>query len=147
MTINVDLVSSAKGDPHMTGFLGQKFDFTGADGGWYAVVSALPDFHLNMRVTSPVPSVPDITYITGISIKTTDADNIEHTMVISVTEPHNLDSHCPVGVLSCLAEGALTVELDGKIAILAPGKVSLGPDVAIAAVNLPGECRSFGFEK
>lgn len=57
----------------MTGFRGQNFDFTGEDGGWYSVLSDRPNIHLNMRVTSPVPSVPEITYITGISIKTTDA--------------------------------------------------------------------------
>lgn len=25
-------------DPHMTGFLGQKFDFTGLDGEWYCLI-------------------------------------------------------------------------------------------------------------
>ena len=135
------------GDPHMTGFRGQKFDFTGDDGGWYSVLSVLPDIHLNMRVTSPVPSVPEITYITGISIKTTDAAGVEHTIVIQVAEPHSLDSACPAEVSPCLAEGALSVEIDGETALLSPGEVSLGPDVAISAVNLPGACRSFGFEK
>ena len=131
----------------MTGFRGQKFDFTGDDGGWYSVLSVLPDIHLNMRVTSPVSSVPEITYITGISIKTTDTDGIEHTIVISVTDPHSLESECPEGLSPCLADGALSVEIDGETALLAPGEVALGPDVAIAAVNLPGACRSFGFEK
>lgn len=130
----------------MTGFRGQKFDFTGDDGGWYSVLSVLPDIHLNMRVTSPVPSVPEITYITGISIKTTDAVGIDHTIVISVTDPHSLESECPEGLSSCLADGALTLEIDGEAALLSPGVVTLGPDVAIAAANLPGACRSFGFE-
>ena len=131
----------------MTGFRGQKFDFTGDDGGWYSVLSALPDIHLNMRVTSPVPSVPEITYITGISIKTTDADGVEHTIVISVTNPHSLESKCPEGQSPCLADGALSVEIDGNATLLAPREITLGPNVAIAAVNLPGACRSFGFEK
>ena len=52
------------GDPHMTGFLGQKFDFTGEDGGWYSLI-ADANMHINMRVTSPVPDLPEITYITG----------------------------------------------------------------------------------
>ena len=130
----------------MTGFRGQKFDFTGEDGIWYSVLSALPDIHLNMRVTSPVPSVPEITYITGISVKTMDADGLEHTIVISVTDPHSLESECPYGRSPCLADGALSVDIDGEAALLAPGEVTLGPDVAIAAVNLPGACRSFGFE-
>ena len=131
----------------MTGFRGQKFDFTGEDGGWYSVLSALPDIHINMRVTSPVPSVPEITYITGVSIKTAGDDGIEHTIVISVVNPHSLESKCPEGQSPCLADGALSVEIDRNAALLAPGEVNLGPNVAVAAVNLPGACRSFGFEK
>eukprot|EP00903_Cladosiphon_okamuranus_P022369 g20573.t1 len=142
-----DANPGACGDPHMTGFRGQKFDFTGEDGGWYAVLSALPDVHLNMRVTSPVPSVPEITYITGVSIRATDNDGADHTIVITVADPHSLDSECPEGVSPCLAEGALNVELDGEVALLGPGEVILGPGVAISAVNLPGACRTFGFEK
>ena len=136
-----------KGDPHMTGFRGQKFDFTGADNGWYAVVSDLPSVHLNMRITSPVPSLPNITYITGVSIITRDADGLDHSIVISVVDPHNLDSSCPIGMSPCLADGSLRVVIDGEEAFLVPGQVSVAPGVAIAAVNLPGACRSFGFEK
>ena len=131
----------------MTGFRGQKFDFSGEDGAWYAVVSDLPHMHLNMRVTSPVPSVPEITYITGISIVTTDADGLDHTMVISVANPHSLESSCLVGTSPCLADGALSVVVDGEDVLFAPGEVTVAPDVAIAVVNLPGACRSFGFEK
>ncbi|CAM9883930.1 unnamed protein product, partial [Ectocarpus sp. 12 AP-2014] len=40
--------AGACGDPHMTGFLGQKFDFVGQDGEWYAVVSDMPDLEVNM---------------------------------------------------------------------------------------------------
>ena len=32
----------------MTGFLGQKFDFTGEDGEWYCLISDLPGLHMNM---------------------------------------------------------------------------------------------------
>lgn len=71
---------------------------------------------------------------------------MDHTIVISVADPHSLDRGCPEGASPCLAEGALIVELDGETALVAPGVVSLGPDVAISAVNLPGVCRSFGFE-
>ncbi|CAB1119283.1 unnamed protein product [Ectocarpus sp. CCAP 1310/34] len=131
----------------MTGFRGQKFDFTGQDGGWYSVHSDMPRIHLNMRARSLVPSVPEITYITGLGITTTDANGLDHTIVITVTDPHSLDSACPVGVSPCLADGALTVQLDGKHALLAPGEVLFGPQVAISAVNLPGACRSFGFEE
>lgn len=46
----------------MTGFLGQKFDFTGEDAGRYSLI-ADANMHINMRVTSPVPDLPEITYI------------------------------------------------------------------------------------
>ena len=65
----------------MTGFLGQKFDFTGVDGEWYALISDLPSVHINMRVTAPVPSLPEITYITGLSVLTTGIDGLQHSIV------------------------------------------------------------------
>ncbi|CAB1114560.1 unnamed protein product [Ectocarpus sp. CCAP 1310/34] len=134
------------GDPHMTGFLGQKFDFTGEDGGWYSVI-ADSNMNVNMRVTSPVADLPEITYITGLSVLTTDTDGLEHSIVIEVIDPHNLDSSCPAGVSPCLGDGALVVLLDGVESLFAPGTVALGADVEVSAANLPGACRSFGFEK
>ena len=99
-------------------------------------------YRYRFSVTSPVPDLPEITYITGISITTTSSvDGDQHTIVIQVNDPHNLDSACPVGVAPCLAEGALSVKFDGEEALLAPGVVWLAPDVAVSAVNLPGACR------
>lgn len=92
-------------------------------------------------MTSPVPDLPEVTYITGISIATTDVDGDQHTIIIQVKDPHNIESACPAGVMPCLAEDALSVEINGEEALLAPGAVSLAPNVAIAAVNLPGACR------
>lgn len=60
----VHFVVLSSGDPHMTGFLGQKFDFTGEDGAWYCLI-ADENININMRVTSPVVDLPEITYITG----------------------------------------------------------------------------------
>eukprot|EP00903_Cladosiphon_okamuranus_P014283 g13266.t1 len=140
-------ITGACGDPHMTGFLGQKFDFTGEDGAWYCLMKDRPSMHLNMRVTAPVPSVPEVTYITGLSMLTKDVQDVDHTIEITVTDPHTLDSSCPEDVSPCLADGALSVRLDGQESLLSPGEVTLGPGVAISAVNLPGACRSFGFEK
>eukprot|EP00903_Cladosiphon_okamuranus_P016399 g15121.t1 len=145
--VPADPATGACGDPHMTGFLGQKFDFTGEDGAWYCLVNDGPSMHLNMRVNAPVPSVPEITYITGLSMITKDAESVDHTIEISVSDPRNLHSSCPEGVYPCLAGGALSVKLDGHESLLSPGEVTLGPGVAISAVNLPGSCRSFGFEK
>lgn len=68
----------------MTGFRGQKFDFTGTDGEWYCLLADAPAVHLNMRVTSPVPAAPQVTYITGVSLRTVDADGKSHTVVIEV---------------------------------------------------------------
>ncbi|CAB1115047.1 unnamed protein product [Ectocarpus sp. CCAP 1310/34] len=138
---------TACGDPHMTGFHGQKFDFTGDDGEWYCLISDLPSMNLNMRVTAPVPSRPDITYITGISLITQDGNGLDHSVVITVKDPHSLESSCPAGVTPCLANGALSVSLDGKEALSAPGVVEMAPNMKVSVVNLPGACRSFGFEK
>ncbi|CAN0178112.1 unnamed protein product [Ectocarpus sp. 6 AP-2014] len=138
---------AACGDPHMTGFLGQKFDFTGEDGAWYCLVNDGPSMHLNMRVTAPVPAVPQITYITGLSVITTDVQGVDHIIEITVSDPHNMDTSCLEGFSPCLADGALTIKLDGQESLTSPGEVILGPGVAISAINLPGACRSFGFEK
>lgn len=67
----------------MTGFLGQKFDFTGQDGEWYALV-ADANIHINMRVSAPIPSLPEITYITGLSVMAADAEGVDRSVVISV---------------------------------------------------------------
>lgn len=125
----------------MQGFRGQKFGFTGEDGGWYCVLDDGPALRMNMRVTSPVPHVPEITYITGISIMTVDLEGVDHTIVIQVTDPHSLEAACPPGVSHCLADGSLSVLIDGWEALIAPCKTSIGPDVAISAVNLPESCR------
>eukprot|EP00904_Undaria_pinnatifida_P007893 jgi/Undpi1/4233/HiC_scaffold_16.g07599.m1 len=135
------------GDPHMTGFHGQKFDFTGEDGAWYALISDLPSVHVNMRVTAPVPSLPEITYITGLSVLTTDSVGDEHSIVISVKDPHSLDSACQTDGSVCLADGALSVVIDGEEELIAPGTAYLAQDVEVSAANIPGECRSFGFEQ
>ena len=134
----------------MTGFYGQKFDFTGKDGSWYALIadhaSDPSSMHVNMRITAPVPGLPAITYITGISILATDADGIYHSVVISVKDPASMESVCPTDVSPCLADGSLRVVLDGEEALFAPGNVFVAPGVEVTAVNIPGECRSFGFE-
>lgn len=131
----------------MTGFSGQKFDFTGEDGAWYALISDPPSLQLNMRVTVPFPSLPEITYITGFALLTTDDVGFHHSIVVTTNEPHNLETACPVGVSPCLANGSLTVLLDGEEALVAPGTVSLAPGIDITVVNTPGECRPFGFAR
>ena len=84
---------------------------------------------------------------TGLSVLATDADGFDRSIVIQVKDPHNMDSSCPAERSSCLADGSLEVVLDGEETLLAPGTVSLSHDVQVSAANLPGACRSFGFEK
>lgn len=93
-----------------------------------------------------MPSLPEITYVTGLSVLTTDTEGSDHAIVIDVRDPHSLHSSCREGLSPCLAEGSLRVLLDGEEQLLAPGSITLGEDVVVSAVNLPGECRSFGFE-
>ena len=130
----------------MTGFLGQKFEFTGVDGAWYALVSDGPTMHLNIRATAPIAGVPTITYITGISLLATDFDGTEHSIAISVKDPHRMDSTCHDETTPCLADASLNVVINGEEALVAHGTVTVGPGVRVTAVNIPGECRSSGLE-
>lgn len=65
----------------------------------------------------------------------------------TVSNPHSVESACSIGMSSCLADGALHVVANGEEIMIEPEEVTLAPGVASAAVNLPEECRSFGFEK
>lgn len=99
-----------------------------------------------MRRTTPVLGRPEITYITGLSLLTTDSEGDEHSVVITFKTPHSLRSACPTsgdGIVSpCLADGALSVVLDRhKDRLLEPGTAVLGPGVIVDALNLPGSCR------
>lgn len=108
-----DIVSGS-GDPHMVGFQDQKFDVTGEDGEWYALIHD-KTMNMNMRITQPMPEVPQVTYITGIGLSVTGADDEWHTFEITINDPHNLDSECPEGSdRPCLTDGALTILVDGK---------------------------------
>lgn len=107
---------SARGDPHMVGFQEQKFDFTGEDGEWYALIhDQTMDMEMNMRITQPVPEVPEVTYITGLGLSVLGADDEVHTFEITINDPHNLETECSEGSDGpCLADGALTILVDGK---------------------------------
>ena len=84
---------------------------------------------------------------TGLSVLTTDVDGFDHSIIVEVKDPHDLVSSCPAGVSPCLADGSLRVVLDGEEMLIAPGTVPLGDGVSVSAANLPGSCRSFGFEQ
>lgn len=59
---------------------------------------------INMRVTTPVVFLPETTYVTGLSVLTTDSDEHAHSAVISVKDPHSLDNACPRKEI-CLSSG------------------------------------------
>ena len=119
------------GDPHITGFSGQKFTFTGDDGTWYVLISDPPSLRVNIRVTAPVPSLMETTYITGFVLLTTDDVGLDHIIVVTAKNPHGVETTCSMGVSPCLADGSLTVLLDGKEALAAPGTVSLASGIKI----------------
>ena len=114
------------GDPHMGGLQGQKFDFSGKDGAWYSILHD-ESFYVNMRVTAPIPGLEDITYITGLAISIISDNRERHTIVLTVDNPLEMQSECPDMGLTCLADGALTVELDG-VRLAHPGEVRVPYD-------------------
>jgi len=138
--------SKAFGDPHLVGFRGQTFDFTGRSGENYVLLSEDSTL-LTMEVYAPVPDLPHITYITGIALSAQDFDGTSHTIHIRVVNAEGINGHheCPTSE-PCLAEGVLAVVVDGQ-PMLGPGIVTAGKGVVVGAVNIPGECRPFGFEK
>lgn len=81
-----------------------------------------------------------------MSIISPDLDGVMHTMTVLVGNPETLEAECPIGVSPCLGNGALRVILDGR-SVERPGETTLGRQVTFGAVNIPGECRPFGFEK
>ena len=98
----------------MSGFKGQQFDFTGKEGTWYALVHDR-NTAINTRITAPVPDVQDITYITGLGLSLTGTDSIVHTVEIVIDNPHDLNPTCDTSNgAPCLADGALTVLVDGE---------------------------------
>lgn len=101
------------GDPHVVGLKGQKFDFTGQDQGMYNMVHDGDCDLINMRVTA-LPGTPVITYITGLGMLLCGDDGEQHSIEIEVKEPHNLQTACPSGDVVCLAEGSITMKIDGE---------------------------------
>lgn len=115
--------------------------------GRYALILDRPAMHFNMHVMAPVPSLSEVTYMTGLSLQVTDFGGISHSIVISVKEPHRLESACPKDATACLADGVLNVVIGGEETLVLPGRVVIAADVYVSAVYIPGEFRSFEFEK
>lgn len=101
------------GDPHMFGIQRQTFDFTGEDGEWYALLHDT-GVSINMRITAPIADVPEVTYITGLGLSLVGSDGELHTLEIVIEDPLDLEPDCPrSNEKPCLADGALTVLVDG----------------------------------
>ena len=98
----------------MSGFKDQKFDFTGKEDTWYALVDDL-DIAITMRITAPVPSGQEIIYIIGLRLSLMGTDSIMHTVEIVIDNPHDLNLTCDESNgTPCLADGALAFFVAGE---------------------------------
>ena len=135
----------------MTGMLGQRFDWSGEDKGWYSLVSDGQDFQLNVRVTAPMPEeFPDRQLVSAVSILSSGG----RSFVIEVKDPYTLNTAgCGSGVessLPCLANGALRFIVDGveHRGLQTPSQaVELPGGRFVSSANLPAECRRFGGDR
>lgn len=152
---NNNLVANLAGDPHMTGLLGQKIDWAGEDGAWYCLFSDGPDFHVNVRLSAPLPvEFPDRQLVTAVSIIT---DNGLHSLLVEVEDPYStVTEGCPASPAApCLADGGLRILVDGQnsAALYSPAENVVLPggegssEVVVSAANLPAECRPFGGDR
>lgn len=128
----------------MSGLSGQSLEWSGDDGGWYALIQ---DEHvqINVRLTAPLPKdFPNRQLVTGVSILSGDG----HAFIVEVNRPYNVEtSGCPDGVHPCLANGALRVYVDGDepVELLGPVRnAHLHDGVTLSTSNLPVECWQFG---
>jgi len=143
------VVTKIFGDPHMVGMLGQTFDWSGEDKGWYCLVSDGPDFQLNARVTAPMPEeFPDRQLVTAVSILSAGG----HSLVIEVKDPYITDTEgcADDSPVPCLANGALRVIVDGEeiSGLQAPIEATELPGGRlVSSANLPVECRPFGGDR
>ena len=135
-------------DPHMKGLRGQKIDWSGVDGGWYAMIKDDDShLHVNVLLTAPLPeNFPDRQLITGLSVLSEG-----HSIVIEVKNPYDTStSGCPSGISPCLSDGGLRVVIDGEEVEYLLGfsrDENVVDGITLSASNLPAECRQFGGDK
>lgn len=131
------------GDPHMVGMQGQKFDWSGEDGGWYVLLSDA-DLEVAVRLTAPLPEeFPDRQLMTGFSTKYGDG----HSIVIENKHPYTTETEdCPDALEGpCLSEHALKITVDGQEVLdVATDRMSLPGGATMTAVNLPVQCQPYG---
>ena len=136
-------------DPHVTGLRGQRYDWSGEDGGWYAFLSTQDELQMNLRVTSHLPKTfPERQLVTGVALVTAGG----HTITLDIVDPLDLAPTCQsttdagrAGSISapCLVNGGLRVTVDGR-EMQGAGESHFDGGIHITAVNLPLECQRFG---
>lgn len=131
-------------DPHVAGLRGQRYDWAGEDGGWYAFLST-DLLQMNLRVSSYLPDTfPDRQLVTGVALITSGG----HSVTLEVSDPLDLtptcNDHDTAGGARCLVGGALRVTVDGRDEVQHTGEFHFDGDIDITAVNLPLECQRFG---
>lgn len=135
-------------DPHLQGLRGQHIEWTGVDGGWYALVADKEDdLQINVRTTAPSPiDFPDRQFITGVAILSHG-----HSLIVEVEDPYTTETPgCSGDVSPCLADGGLSVSVDGELVDYLNGPTNtahLPGDIELSSSNLPLECREFGGRK
>ena len=148
-------ITVVSGDPHMVGLLGQKLDWAGADNEWYCLFSDGLNFHVNVRLSAPMPEeFPDKQLVSAMSVQTDDG---LHSLLIEVKNPYSTDTDGCFQESSapCLADGGLRILVDGveSAALQAPAENVLLPGgegqssasaVVVSSTNLPAEYRPFG---
>lgn len=136
----------------MVGLLGQTINWSGTDDAWYCLLSDGPGFHVNVRLSAPMPEeFPDRQLISAVSILTDDG---LHSFLAAVRNPYSTSSiGCPESSsVPCLADGGLRVLIDRKesAAMQAPAENVHLPgrsSIVVSAANLPAECRPFGGDR
>lgn len=145
-------VNQVFGDPHMVGLLGQKIDWAGVDNAWYCLLKDGPDFHVNVRLSAPMPEeFPGRQLISAVSVLSNDGYS---SLVVEVTDPYTTATNgCPHDLsVPCLADGGVRILVDGEastilqapaVNVRLPGR----SPVVVSAANLPAECRPFGGDR
>ena len=135
-------------DPHLQGLRGQHIEWTGVDGGWYALVKDdKDDLQINVRTTAPLPTdFPDRQFIADVAVLSRG-----HSFVVEVKEPYTVDTQgCSNGVSPCLADGGLSISVDGELVDFLSGRINdahLPGGIEVSSSNLPQECHEFGGRK
>lgn len=134
-------------DPHVHGLRGQRYDWFGEDGGWYAFLSTPDQLQMNLRVTSHLPvTFPERQLVTGVALVTDGG----HTIMVEIVDPLDLSPTCQGtvdagGSAPCLVNGGLRVTVDGREEVHGgAGEYRFDGDIQITAFNLPLECQRFG---